>query len=56
VFSSGTFFVAFIKRVIAHPCFHNVGYKECETLLNNLGEGDCVIRPSSKVCQDISVF
>lgn len=43
------FVVAFIKRVIAHPTFHNVGYKECEKLLDELGEGECVIRPSSKV-------
>lgn len=44
-----------MKRVIAHPSFHNVGYKECEKLCDELGEGECVIRPSSKVCGDVEM-
>ncbi|RUS83311.1 hypothetical protein EGW08_008933 [Elysia chlorotica] len=38
----------YIKRVIAHPYFHNVSYKECEKLLANMDQGDVIIRPSSK--------
>lgn len=41
---------AYIKRVIAHPNFHNIGYKECEKILTNMDQGECIIRPSSKVC------
>ena len=38
-----------MKRVIAHPSFHNVGYRECEKLLENMDQGEAIIRPSSKV-------
>ncbi|XP_005089175.1 transcription elongation factor SPT6 isoform X2 [Aplysia californica] len=38
----------YIKRVIAHPYFHNVSYKECEKLLANMDQGDVIVRPSSK--------
>ncbi|XP_055861753.1 transcription elongation factor SPT6 [Biomphalaria glabrata] len=38
----------YIKRVIAHPFFQNVSYKECEKLLANMDQGDVIIRPSSK--------
>jgi len=38
----------YIKRVIAHPYFHNVSFKECEKLLATQDQGDVVIRPSSK--------
>lgn len=38
----------YIKRVIVHPSFHNISYKEAEKLLNNMDQGDVIIRPSSK--------
>jgi len=41
---------AYIKRVIAHPSFHNVDYKTCEKLMDSMDQGDVIIRPSSKVC------
>ena len=40
---------AYVKRVIAHPSFHNVDYKTTEKLMANMEQGDVVIRPSSKV-------
>ena len=39
----------YVKRVIAHPSFHNVDYKTSEKLLAAMEQGDVVIRPSSKV-------
>jgi len=44
--------VAYIKRVIAHPSFHNVDYKKCEKLMDAMEQGDVIIRPSSKVQYD----
>ncbi|KAH9503861.1 Transcription elongation factor SPT6 [Bulinus truncatus] len=38
----------YIKRVIAHPYFQNVSYKECEKILSTMDQGDVIIRPSSK--------
>ena len=40
---------AYIKRVIAHPNFRNIGYKECEKAMADMDLGDVIIRPSSKV-------
>lgn len=45
----------YIKRVIAHPSFHNIGYKECEKILANMDQGECVIRPSSKGSDHLTV-
>ncbi|KAL4223178.1 Transcription elongation factor SPT6 [Mactra antiquata] len=45
----------YIKRVIAHPNFHNIGYKECEKILNNMDQGECIIRPSSKGADHLTV-
>ena len=39
----------YVKRVIAHPSFHNVDFKTSEKLLAAMEQGDVVIRPSSKV-------
>lgn len=38
----------YIKRVIAHPSFHNISYKDCEKILEKMDQGDSIIRPSSK--------
>ena len=39
---------AYIKRVITHSSFHNISYNQAERLLTNMDQGDCIIRPSSK--------
>jgi len=39
---------AYIKRVIAHPSFHNIDFKAAEGMLAEMDQGDTVIRPSSK--------
>ena len=44
-----------MKRVIVHPHFHNIGYKEGEKLLANEEQGDVIIRPSSKGHEHLSV-
>ena len=38
----------YIRRVIVHPAFHNISYKEAERLLADMDQGDAIIRPSSK--------
>jgi len=53
----------YTKRVIVHPSFYNIGYKEAEELMKNMDQGEVIIRPSSKgesrltvtwkVCNDI---
>ncbi len=39
---------SYIKRVIVHPNFYNIGFKEAERLMSGSEQGDVVIRPSSK--------
>ena len=34
----------YIKRVIVHPHFHNISYKEAEKLLREQDQGDVIIR------------
>ncbi|XP_071546473.1 transcription elongation factor SPT6 [Panulirus ornatus] len=36
------------KRVIAHPSFRNIDYNEAEKVMQQLEQGDVIIRPSSK--------
>ena len=38
----------YIKRVITHSSFHNISFKEAEKMLAAMDLGDCIIRPSSK--------
>jgi transcription elongation factor SPT6 len=40
--------LAYVKRVIAHPAFCNVSFEQAIQLLANMDLGECVIRPSSK--------
>ncbi|XP_076825036.1 transcription elongation factor SPT6-like [Clavelina lepadiformis] len=40
--------ITYIKRVIAHPSFHNIDYKAAEKMMSELDQGDAIIRPSSK--------
>lgn len=39
----------YVKRVITHPSFKNISFKETITLMENMEQGECIIRPSSKV-------
>ena len=39
----------YMKRVIVHPSFLNVSFKEGEDALANMDQGDAIFRPSSKV-------
>ncbi|GMT19975.1 hypothetical protein PFISCL1PPCAC_11272, partial [Pristionchus fissidentatus] len=45
----------FVKRVISHPNFHNVAYKDAERMLSKLEQGDAIIRPSSKSANNLTV-
>ena len=38
----------YMKRIIVHPSFHNIDFRNAEKILNEGNQGDCVIRPSSK--------
>nr|CAB3266713.1 transcription elongation factor SPT6 [Phallusia mammillata] len=38
----------YIKRVIAHPSFHNIDFKTAEKMMIEMDQGDTIIRPSSK--------
>ncbi|XP_022244486.1 transcription elongation factor SPT6-like [Limulus polyphemus] len=45
----------YIKRVIVHPSFHNISYKEAESLLAQMEQGEVIIRPSSKGADHLTV-
>ncbi|UYV64588.1 SUPT6H [Cordylochernes scorpioides] len=46
---------AYIKRVIVHPSFHNINFKESEEMLSKMDQGDLVIRPSSKAVDHLTL-
>ncbi|KAJ1520204.1 hypothetical protein ONE63_004415 [Megalurothrips usitatus] len=46
---------AYIKRVIVHPSFHNISFKEAEKLMAGLDQGECIVRPSSKGADHLTV-
>ncbi|CAN7987050.1 unnamed protein product [Ixodes hexagonus] len=46
----------YVKRVIVHPSFHNISYKEAEKLLSTMDQGDVIIRPSSKASRLLAHF
>ncbi len=45
----------YTKRVIAHPQFKNVGYQQAVNYLNGMEIGECIIRPSSKGVDHLTV-
>ncbi|VDD93440.1 unnamed protein product [Enterobius vermicularis] len=45
----------FVKRVISHPAFHNVKYKDAEHMLEKFEQGEAIIRPSSKSATHLTV-
>ena len=38
-----------MKRVIVHPVFQNIAFKDAEKKLAGMEQGECIVRPSSKV-------
>ena len=44
----------YVKRVIVHPAFKNISFKEAERLLAEIDQGECIVRPSSKVTMTTS--
>ena len=38
----------YIKRIIVHPAFQNIDFLKAEKLMTRMSQGDCIIRPSSK--------
>ncbi|XP_064461195.1 transcription elongation factor SPT6-like [Ornithodoros turicata] len=45
----------YVKRVIVHPSFHNISYKEAEKLLSTMDQGEVIIRPSSRGVDHLTV-
>ena len=45
----------YTKRIIAHPQFKNVGYKEAVVYLKDMDVGDALIRPSSKGSDHLTI-
>ena len=43
-----------MKRVIVHPAFKNISFKEAERLLDEMDQGECIVRLSSKVTMTTS--
>nr|Q93148.2 RecName: Full=Suppressor of Ty 6 homolog; AltName: Full=Abnormal embryogenesis protein 5 [Caenorhabditis briggsae] len=44
-----------VKRVIAHPNFHNVSYEAATKMLDEMDWSDCIIRPSANKESGLSV-
>ncbi|EDO33602.1 predicted protein [Nematostella vectensis] len=45
----------YIKRVIVHPAFRNISFKEAERILSELDQGESIVRPSSKGSDHLTV-
>ncbi|GBP70340.1 Transcription elongation factor SPT6 [Eumeta japonica] len=45
----------YIKRVIVHPAFHNISFAEAEKLMENMAQGEVIVRPSSKGSDHLTV-
>lgn len=45
----------YIKRVIVHPSFHNISFKEAEEIMNQMDQGEVIVRPSSKGADHLTV-
>jgi hypothetical protein len=39
----------YVRRVIVHPSFKNISFKELIPLMDQMDQGEVIIRPSSKV-------
>ncbi|XP_063966332.1 transcription elongation factor SPT6-like isoform X1 [Lytechinus pictus] len=45
----------YVKRVIVHPSFQNITYKQAEKVMRESDVGDVIIRPSSKGADHLTV-
>ncbi|CAH2250199.1 transcription elongation factor SPT6 [Pararge aegeria] len=45
----------YVKRVIVHPAFHNISFAEAEKFMENMAQGEVIIRPSSKGSDHLTV-
>ncbi|CAL8137322.1 unnamed protein product [Orchesella dallaii] len=45
----------YIKRVIVHPSFKNISYREVELLMDTMDQGEVIVRPSSKGANHLTV-
>ncbi|XP_037068025.1 LOW QUALITY PROTEIN: transcription elongation factor SPT6-like, partial [Pollicipes pollicipes] len=45
----------YLKRVIVHPAFHNIDFKEARRLLATMDQGEAIIRPSSQGSDQLTV-
>lgn len=45
----------YVKRVIIHPSFHNKSYAEVVKIMENMDQGEVVVRPSSKGSDHLTV-
>ncbi|XP_068086670.1 transcription elongation factor SPT6 [Anabrus simplex] len=45
----------YIKRVIVHPSFQNISYKEAEKIMEQTDQGEVIVRPSSKGADHLTV-
>ncbi|XP_065201238.1 transcription elongation factor SPT6 [Planococcus citri] len=45
----------YTKRVIVHPSFHNISFSKAVALMENMDQGECIIRPSSKGTDHLTV-
>ncbi|CAG9102905.1 hypothetical protein JYU34_005682 [Plutella xylostella] len=45
----------YVKRVIVHPAFHNISFAEAEKLMDNMAQGEVIVRPSSKGSDHLTV-
>ena len=46
---------SYTKRVIVHPSFKNIGFKEAEKLMASMEQGEVIVRPSSKGTNHLTV-
>lgn len=47
---------SYTKRVIVHPSFKNIGFKDAEKLMASMDQGDVIVRPSSKGTDHLTVM
>ncbi|CAK1551238.1 unnamed protein product [Leptosia nina] len=45
----------YVKRVIVHPSFRNISFAEAEKLMENMAQGEVIVRPSSKGSDHLTV-
>jgi len=46
---------SYTKRVIVHPSFKNIGFREAEKLMMAMDQGEVIVRPSSKGTNHLTV-